>query len=54
MRRHTRIALAAAAFAFCYAQVLATIVDKWTTSTVYSYGVVVLFVSGYMLWTRRR
>jgi EpsI family protein len=53
MRRHTRIALAAAAFAFCYARVLATIVDKWTTSTVYSYGVVVLFVSGYMLWTRR-
>lgn len=53
MRRHARIALAAAAFAFCYARVLATIADKWTTSTVYSYGVVVLFVSGYMLWTRR-
>jgi len=53
MRRHTRILLAAAAFAFCYARVLATIVDKWTTSTVYSYGVVVLFVSAYMIWTRR-
>lgn len=53
MKRHTRIALAAAALAFCYARVLATLVDKWTTSTVYSYGVVVLFVSGYMLWTRR-
>jgi EpsI family protein len=53
MRRHARIALAAVALTFCYARVLATIVDKWTTSTVYSYGVVVLFVSGYMLWTRR-
>ena len=42
----------AAAFALCYASVIWTIGTAWTSNYLYSYGVAVPLISGYVIWTR--
>jgi exosortase len=50
--RHTILALAAAAFAVCFAGVLGVLATAWVTNEVYSYGLAVLLISVYLIWTR--
>ena len=50
LTRKGRIALATIALTLCYAQVIGTMVHTWTT-TMYSYGFVVLLISAYIVWT---
>ena len=47
-----RLAVALTAVVFCYAGVLASLVDTWSTSPMYSYGFAVPLISGYMLWSK--
>src|SRR5947209_4761645 len=51
MRKMTLV-LAAAAFAVCYADVLLGLARAWVTSEVYSYGLAVLAIGVYIIWTR--
>lgn len=44
------MALAAVAFVFSYAAVVATLIEKWSSNSVYAYGFVVLLISAYLLW----
>ncbi|MGH9422892.1 MAG: exosortase C-terminal domain/associated protein EpsI [Thermoanaerobaculia bacterium] len=53
MNRKLLTALAIAAFALCYGTVLVTLVQMWTDRPVYSYGFVLPFVAGYVVWIRR-
>jgi EpsI family protein len=46
------IAATIAALTLCYARVLASLVDAWTTNYLYSYAVAVPLISGYMVWAR--
>jgi EpsI family protein len=48
-----RIPLAAAVLVFCYAPVVVALVREWTTNPLFSYGLAVPFISGYMIWVRR-
>jgi EpsI family protein len=50
--RKTTFVLAVTALAVCYAGVLQTLAKAWVTSEVYSYGLAVLAISAYMIWTR--
>jgi EpsI family protein len=52
MRKRTLLGLVAAAFVVCYAAVIWTIVETWTTSYVYSYGFLVFLVCLYVLWSQ--
>src|SRR5215813_9331019 len=52
MTRIVSIALAVVALAVCYASVAGTLAETWTTNSTYSYGVAMVFISGYMLWTK--
>jgi EpsI family protein len=53
-RAGLRIALAMAAFALCYAGVMAALVGSWATDYLYSYGFAVPLISGYVLWARSK
>ena len=50
--RKTVLVLALAALAVCYAGVLRMLATAWLTSEVYSYGIAVVAISAYMIWTR--
>jgi EpsI family protein len=50
--RRTTLALAALAFAACYAGVFVDLARAWVSSEVYSYGIAVLAIAGYTVWTR--
>jgi EpsI family protein len=53
MTTHKRtLVLAAAAFTVCYAGVFGLLANAWVTSEVYSYGLAVLAIGVYMIWTR--
>jgi EpsI family protein len=52
MTRQKTAVLALAAFAVCYAGVIVDLAERWATSEVYSYGVAVVLISGYMIWTK--
>jgi len=45
-------AAAAIAFAICYGQIIASLVDTWSTNPLYSYGFAVPLISAYIVWTR--
>jgi exosortase len=45
--------LLAAACAFAYWQVIGTLREQWATSDTYSFGVLVPFISAYLIWSRR-
>ena len=47
MRKHTLLGLVAAAFIVCYAGVIWSLAEAWTTSYVYSYGFLVLLAVSY-------
>jgi EpsI family protein len=53
VNRNLFTAIAVAAFALCYGSVLIAVVDIWATRPVYSYGFVLPFVAGYIVWARR-
>jgi EpsI family protein len=40
------------AFGVCYAGVIVALAKRWLTSEVYSYGLAVLLISVYMVWTK--
>ncbi len=42
-----------AAFAFCYAGVLATLAGQWWSNTIYTYGFLIPVISGYLVWLER-
>src|SRR5215510_9973439 len=46
------VAAAAVAFALCYGQIIASLVDTWSTNPLYSYGFAVPLISAYIVWTR--
>ena len=46
------IAIAIAAFAFCYAGVFAVLIDQWATNPLFSYGFAVPLISGYIVSTK--
>lgn len=48
----TTAAVATAAFGICYAGVIASLVDTWSTDYLYSYGFAVPFIAAYIVWTR--
>jgi EpsI family protein len=50
--RLTAAAVATAAFGICYAGVIASLVDIWSTNYLYSYGIAVPFIAAYIVWTR--
>jgi EpsI family protein len=50
--RKATFVLAAVALAVSYAGVLGSLVKAWVTSEVYSYGLAVLAIGVYMIWTR--
>jgi EpsI family protein len=50
--RKTTLVLAVAAVAVSYAGVLRVLTTAWVTSEVYSYGLAVLAITVYMIWTR--
>jgi EpsI family protein len=50
--RRTTLAVAVLAFAVCYAGVVAGLARAWVSSEVYSYGVAVLAIAAYMVWTK--
>jgi EpsI family protein len=50
--RLTAAAVAAAAFGICYAGVITSLIDIWSTNYVYSYGIAVPFIAAYIVWTR--
>lgn len=52
-RQTCYLVLAAAAFAICFVPVFVTLVQLWSTYSVYSHGFVVPLVSGYLVWTKR-
>src|SRR5262245_58880178 len=52
MKRSSSIALAAAAVTLCYAGVIARLFQIWLTNPIYSYGLVLPLISGYLLSTR--
>src|SRR5215471_8968210 len=52
MTRRKTAALALAAFAICYAGIIADLVQRWMTSEVYSYGIAVALISAYMVWSK--
>jgi len=39
--------------AFCYARVCLTLAGQWWTNTMYSYGFLIPFISGYLVWVQR-
>jgi EpsI family protein len=45
--------LASLAFLLCYAGVIVSLVELWSTYALYSYGFAVPFIAGYLFWTRR-
>src|SRR4029450_9349333 len=45
--------IATIAFAFCYTGVVAALARWWAASAVYSYGLAVPLVSGYLVWTKK-
>jgi EpsI family protein len=51
--RATTTAVLLGAFLFCYAGVFYALAGQWWNSTVYSYGFLVPFISGYIVWQRR-
>ncbi|MGB2714475.1 MAG: exosortase C-terminal domain/associated protein EpsI, partial [Vicinamibacterales bacterium] len=53
-RERSRLTMAAAAagLVLCYWGVTASLVHAWTNHYLYSYGAVVPFISGYMVWAR--
>ena len=53
MNRKLLTFLSIAAFALCYLGVIATLVQIWATSPIYSYGFVLPFVAGYIVWVKR-
>jgi EpsI family protein len=53
MNRKLLTMLAIAAFTLCYGSVLVTLVQMWAIHPVYSYGFVLPFVAGYIVWVRR-
>jgi EpsI family protein len=44
-------AVAAIAFAICYAHPIATLIGVWSTNALYSYGFAVPFIAAYIVWT---
>lgn len=50
--RKTTLALAIAALAGCYAAVIAGLARAWVSSEVYSYGLAVVAVAAYLVWTK--
>ena len=53
MNRKLLTLLAIIAFALCYGSVIKALVEMWATQPVYSFGFVLPFVSGYIVWVRR-
>jgi EpsI family protein len=52
MKRISSIVVALAALALCYASVIGTLAETWTTNSTYSYGFAMVVISGYMLWAK--
>src|SRR5688572_27180659 len=50
--RLTATAVASAAFGICYAGVIASLAETWSTHYLYSYGVAVPFIAAYVVWSR--
>jgi EpsI family protein len=50
--KKTALALTIAALAGCYGAVIAGLAYTWVTSAVYSYGLAVLPIAAYMVWTK--
>lgn len=51
--RLTVVAIVAAiAFGVCYASVFASLIETWSTHSVYSYAFAVPFIAAYIFWTR--
>jgi exosortase len=48
-----RAAALIAAFAWCYAPVIPGLVAQWRNEPEYSHGVLVPFISAYLIWSRR-
>src|SRR4051812_32651865 len=53
MNRRLLTILSLAGFALCFVSVVVTLVEIWATRPVYSYGFVLPFVAGYIVWGRR-
>ncbi len=51
-QRLTTAAIATAAFGICYAGIIASLVDTWSTHYLYSYGFAVPLIAAYIVWTR--
>jgi len=51
MRKNTLLGLIAVAFVVCYAAVIWSIVEMWTTRSVYSYGFLVFLICLYVFWS---
>src|SRR5688500_125997 len=45
-------AVASAAFGICYAGVIASLVETWSTHYLYSYGFAVPLIAAYVVWSR--
>ena len=46
------LALALSAFVCCYAEVVMSLMEQWSTNPLFSYGFAVPFISGYIAWTK--
>jgi EpsI family protein len=51
-RSALRVTIAAAAFLFCYADVLTQLIRQWSDNSTYSYGFAVPLIAGYIVWQR--
>ena len=47
------IALVVVAFGAAYAEVVRTLIEQWSSNDTYSFGVLVPFISAYLIWSRR-
>jgi exosortase len=47
------VALVVVAFGAAYAQVVSTLIGQWSSNDTYSFGVLVPFISAYLIWSRR-
>src|SRR3954469_8045869 len=53
MNRRLLTILALAGFSLCFLSAIVALVQIWATRPVYSYGFVLPFVAGYIVWLRR-